>query len=153
MTPPTTTDAELVARLRLVSMRLARRLRRESGDDITPSQLAVLGTVERHGPLTLGKIAEHEGVQPPTVTRIASWLEDQQLVTCTPSDDDRRAKVITISTAGSKRLQRIRSNRNAWLAQQLSHLSPADRDVLAEALPLLERLLGEEPRDEQGAGR
>jgi hypothetical protein len=41
-------------RLRLVIARLQRRLRRQANAGITPSQLAVLGTLGRLGPLTLG---------------------------------------------------------------------------------------------------
>lgn len=143
--PPPRNDQELVSRLRLTAMRLSRRLRRESGDDITPSQLAVLATVDRYGPLTLGGIAEVEGVQPPTVTRIVAWLEEKDLVRLAPSDEDKRAKVVTIAAKGTKRLDRIRSNRNAWLACRLDELTAAERKALADALPVLEKLLGEQP--------
>ena len=137
------TDSELVAGLRLAAMRLSRRLRRESGDDITPSQLAILATVERYGPLPLGRIAEVEGVQPPTVTRIVGWLEGEGLVKLVASTEDRRSKVVTVTAKGSKRLERIRSNRNAWLACRLDELTPAERSTVAEALPVLEKLLRE----------
>jgi DNA-binding MarR family transcriptional regulator len=139
------TDSDLVAGLRLTAMRLSRRLRKESGDDITPSQLAILATAERYGPLTLGRIAEVEGVQPPTVTRIVGWLEAESLVRLAASTEDRRAKVVTVTAKGSKRLERIRSNRNAWLACRLDELTPAERAIVAEALPVLEKLLGEQP--------
>jgi DNA-binding MarR family transcriptional regulator len=138
-------DAELVSGLRLASMRLSRRLRRESGDDITPSQLAVLGTVERYGPLTLGGIAEIEGVQPPTVTRIVGWLSEQGLVTLKASTTDKRAKTVVITSKGTKRLQRIRSNRNAWLATRMATLSPAERGRIEAALPVIEKIMGDQP--------
>lgn len=138
-------DTELVSRLRVTAMRLARRIRRESGDDITPSQLAILGTVERFGPLTMSRIAELEGVQAPSVTRIVGLLEDEGMVRLAASDEDRRAKVATITTKGARRLERIRSNRNAWLACRLEELTPAERDALAAALPALEHLLEERP--------
>jgi len=140
---PAQTDGELVSGLRLTAMRLSRRLRRESGDDITPSQLAILATVERHGPLTLGGIAAVEGVQPPTVTRIVSWLEGEGLVKRAASTEDKRAKVVTVTTKGNQRLERIRSNRNAWLACRLDALTPEERATVAAALPVLERVLGE----------
>jgi DNA-binding MarR family transcriptional regulator len=139
----TSTETELVSGLRLAAMRLSRRLRKESGDDITPSQLAILATVERYGPLTLGGIAEVEGVQPPTVTRVVAWLEGEGMVRLAPSDEDKRAKVATISAKGTKRLERIRSNRNAWLACRLDELTAEERDALRAALPVLEKLLGE----------
>jgi DNA-binding MarR family transcriptional regulator len=143
-TPATAADAELVSRLRLTAMRLSRRLRREGADDITPSQLAILATVERYGPLTLGSIAEVEGVQPPTVTRIVAWLEGETMVRLAASPDDKRAKVASITAKGKRRLERIRSNRNAWLACRLDELTADERKTLADALPVLEKLLGEQ---------
>jgi DNA-binding MarR family transcriptional regulator len=140
----TTADTELVSRLRLTAMRLSRRLRKESGDDITPSQLAILATVERYGPLTLGGIAEVEGVQPPTVTRVVAWLEGEGMVRLAASDEDKRAKVATITAKGKKRLERIRLNRNAWLACRLDELTQQERDALQAAIPVLEKLLGEQ---------
>jgi len=37
-----------------------------------------------------------------------------------------------------------RSKKTAYLARQLAKLDPADRDVLARALPILERLMDED---------
>jgi hypothetical protein len=50
---PSTSEAELAARLRLSVSRLARRLRRESVSDVTASQLSALYTIARLGPLTV----------------------------------------------------------------------------------------------------
>jgi DNA-binding MarR family transcriptional regulator len=44
----------VAARLRLSTVRLARRLRQESDAALTPSQLSALASIERHGPITLG---------------------------------------------------------------------------------------------------
>ena len=60
-----------VDRLRLVLLRVARRIRTNSISSITPSQLAVLGTLLRHERLTIGQIAEYEHVKPPSASKIA----------------------------------------------------------------------------------
>ena len=138
-------DTDLVARLRLGVLRLSRRLRQQSGDAITPSQLSVLAKVERSGPISLGDLAVSEAVQPPSITRIVAALEDAGLVTRRTDANDRRSSVIVVTAAGRRRLARIRSNRDAWLAYRLAELSPAERTALERALPVLERLVEDRP--------
>ena len=138
-------DTDLVARLRLGVLRLSRRLRQQSGDAITPSQLSVLAKVERSGPISLGDLAVSEAVQPPSITRIVAALEDTGLVTRRTDAKDRRSSVVVVTAAGRRRLARIRSNRDAWLACRLAELSPAERSALERALPILERLVEDRP--------
>ena len=142
MPAQTLITAELTSRLRLVVARLNRRLRQEAGSaDVSPSQLAALGTVERRGPLTLGELAAHERVQPPTMTRIVAALEVAGLVTRTVDPTDRRVARVAISAAGLRFLDKHRSRRNAYLARRLRTLSPAELATVERALPLLERLI------------
>ena len=83
-------DFEIAASLRLSATRLARRLRQESDTGLTPSQLSALAAIEHDGPLTLGALADHERVAPPTVTRVVAKLEADGLVARTADPDDRR---------------------------------------------------------------
>jgi DNA-binding MarR family transcriptional regulator len=133
----------LADRLRLSATRLARRLRQESGTDLTPSQLAALASVERHGPLTLGSLAEVEQVAPPSVTKVVTKLEAAGLVTRTPGVADRRVAWVAVTPGGAKALARIRKRRSLWLATRLAALDEADRARLAAALDVLEELAGD----------
>src|SRR3954454_16428691 len=138
---PTTTDTQLAAGLRIAVMRLARRLRAERAEvDLTISQLAALASVERHGPLTLGALATHERVQPPSMTRMVGALCDRGLVTRVPHETDRRQIVVAITDAGRDLLNEDRRRREAWLARQLSVLTTDEIAVLRDAAPVLEKL-------------
>ena len=64
----------MAAQLRLAITRTARRLRQEAGADLSPTLIAALATIERHGPLTPSELAELERVQRPTATRIVARL-------------------------------------------------------------------------------
>jgi DNA-binding MarR family transcriptional regulator len=137
----TLADAELAARLRLAVMRLARRLRQQADGDVTPSQISALSSVDRLGPLTLGELSAVERVQPPTMTRIVSGLEEQGLATREVDVTDRRVARVHLTVAGRRLLEQSRTRKNAFLAARIRTLAADDRDVLARAAALLERLL------------
>lgn len=140
----TTTDSELAARLRLAVMRLARRLRQQTADPITPSQISALATVEARGPLTLGDLAVLEHVQPPTMTRIVAVLEEDGLVVREVDVSDRRIARVGVTAEGRRLLERSRSRKTAYLAGRLKALAAEERDLVERTLPLIERMTGED---------
>jgi DNA-binding MarR family transcriptional regulator len=137
----TSTDQELATRLRMAIARSARRLRQEAGSDLSPSLSAALATVERHGPLTPSELAVRERVQRPTVTRLVCSLEERELVTRAPDPADGRSALITVTPAGRKVLDEIRTAKTAFLSERLETLGPEDRATLERAAALLEGML------------
>ncbi len=135
-------SAQDVDRLRLVLLRLARRIRTESSGSITPSQLAVLATVVRHGQVTVGQIAEFEHVQPPSASKIVAALERIGLVDRTVDPHDRRCAPISATSAGIAHLEGVRAAGRTWLADRLGELTADEIRSVEAALPALERLLG-----------
>src|SRR5437764_5726966 len=125
--------AEIAARLRLSATRLARRLRQESGAGLSPSQQSALAVIANHGPLTLGALAEHERVAPPSITKVVSKLECDGLVTRTPDTADRRVCRVTISPAGDALLEESRRRKTAWLTARISQLDADRQRRLADA--------------------
>src|SRR3954452_24574093 len=91
------TSEAIAGRLRLSATRLARRLRQEAHTGLSPSQLSALAAVERHGPLTLGALADHEAVAPPSVTRVVVKLETDGFLTPQPDPADRRVTRIVVT--------------------------------------------------------
>lgn len=145
-----TTDSrdETVAianRLRLSATRLARRLRQESDAGLTPSQLSALAAIDRHGPLTLGALAEVERVAPPSVTKAVAKLEGEGWVERRVDDADRRVTWVSLTPTGEKNLATIRQRRNVWLAARLAALDDDQRGRLADALDVLDELAAESP--------
>jgi DNA-binding MarR family transcriptional regulator len=135
------TDTELAAELRTSVMRLARRLRRMRADtSLGLGQLAALGTLDRHGPMTPGELAAHERVQPPSMTRIVKALEETGYLTRTPHPTDGRQVVLALTPDGERMLREDRRQREAWLAQRLRDLSADDRELLLRAAEVLDRL-------------
>ena len=136
------TDSGLSSALRISVMRLARRLRaeRDASYDLSLNQLSVLGVLERHGPLTVGQLAAHERVQPPSMTSTVGCLVDRGLVEREPHPTDGRLVVVVLSDAGRRLVLEDRRRRDAWLSQRLRELAPQEREALRQAAPILERL-------------
>ena len=134
-------ETDLAGELRLASMRLARRLRLERGsDDLTLSQLAVLGTLERHGASTVGELAQLERVKPPSMTRIVNSLVEATLAARRPHELDGRQVIVDLTDTGRSLVLEDRRRRTAWLAIRISELTDDERELLAQVAPLLDRL-------------
>jgi DNA-binding MarR family transcriptional regulator len=147
MTTPqeTRSDAGLASALRISVSRLARRLRAERQSeglepDLSDTQLAALAALERHSAMTPGELADHEKVQPPSMTRVITVLEERGLVMRAPHASDRRQVVLTVTDYGRKVVQQSRKLREAWLAKRLRELTPQERSALRAAAPVLEKL-------------
>jgi DNA-binding MarR family transcriptional regulator len=139
-------DTGLATALRISVSRLARRLRVErlvpelAEPALSDTQLAALATLERHGAMSPGDLAEHEKVQPPSMTRVIAALVDWGLVTRAPHPTDRRQVILTVTPDGQSLVQKVRRRKEAWLARRLAELSPQERATLREAAPILEKL-------------
>lgn len=144
--PTATRDTtELGSRLRLAMARLVRRARQEATTtEMTPSMLSAVSVIAVLGSPTLGELAAAERVTPPTVTKIVARLEDAGLVVREQDPDDRRIARVRLTDAGRRFVDRARSRAGAYMARRLKTLSDEERDVLAAAVPILERLVEEE---------
>ncbi len=120
--------------------RTARRLRQEAGTDLSPSLTSALATIDRHGPLTPSELAARERVQRPTATRMLARLEETGLVVRTPDPQDRRSALLAITAEGHALMEAMRNRKTAFLVPRLEALSAHERDVLAEAADILDRV-------------
>jgi DNA-binding MarR family transcriptional regulator len=132
---------ELATRLRLSVTRLARRLRQQTADGLSPSQTAALSTIERHGSLTPSELAELERIKRPTATRVIGGLEEAGLIGRDADESDRRVTRVHLTRDGTAALKRLRSRKTAYLAKRLGDLDPDELATLERAAGLLERLL------------
>ncbi|MGH3169280.1 MAG: MarR family transcriptional regulator [Trebonia sp.] len=132
--------------MRISISRLARRLRVERlglGETemvLSDIQLAALSALERHQAMSPGELADHEKVQPPSMTRVIAVLEERKLVQRAPHPTDRRQVILTVTQEGRSLVTRVRRRREAWLAQRLQELTTEERAILRSAAPILEKL-------------
>ena len=135
------TTAQLAVLVRDAITRVNRRMRQTRPvGDLTHSQISALQSLDLGGALTPRELAEAERVQPPTLTRIVSRLEELGLVHRTPHPSDGRQVILALSPAGRELLDGYRRSRDEWLAQRLSELGPEERDTVARAAEILARI-------------
>jgi len=105
------------------------------------AQARLLATIEAQGEARIGDLASVDHCSQPTMTTQVRRLEDAGLVTRTADPGDARAVRIRITPQGLHTLNAVRADRAAAIEPQLARLEPADREVLADAVDVLRRLL------------
>ena len=129
----------LAAELRDALGRLVRRMRADMPYSL--SQGAVLGRLEREGPLSTSDLAAAERVRPQSMAQTVSELQAGGLIARNADPDDRRRALLELTEAGRAEVAKSRGRKEGWLSQALdSGFSPEERELLERALPLLERL-------------
>lgn len=132
---------DVASQLRLSVARLHRALRQHAEAGLSPSQLSALAAIDRHGSMTLGELAAHEGVAPPTITGIVARLEADANVAREADPDDRRVVRVVATDQGRALLAAARRRKDAWLSRRLAGLAPDELDRLAAALDVLDALV------------
>ena len=117
---------------------LRRAAERDSESGLTRARLSALSVLVFRGALTLGALAEAEGVRPATMTNIVSGLERDGLVRRKRNAADGRSVLVEATAAGTRVLRRARGRRIDAIAERLGDISDADLDVVRRAGELLE---------------
>lgn len=134
-------QSDEVARLRAVIGKLHRRLRStQAGAGLTPSQISVLFTIVRQGPIGLSEVAALEALNPTMLSRITAQLTEAGLIRRSAAAHDRRAAVVEATAAGVRMRERIHRERTKALQAHVSQLPECERRELWRALPVLEEL-------------
>lgn len=140
---PNGIELETAPRLRASVGKLARLLRRidaRSGVDLTPTLVAVLLSADRLGPLRLAEIGEREGLNPTLLSRTIAQLAADGLIERSADPEDRRSAWIEATAEGRAAAAQIRQERTSALQGAIDALEEADRELIDQALPALERL-------------
>jgi DNA-binding MarR family transcriptional regulator len=134
----------LADRLHSAAIHLLRRVRKQ--DILTgegPARLSALSVLVFGGPASLGQLAAAEQVKPPTMSRMVAGLKRSGLVTTVADPHDARRLEIRATERGRRLLQVGRERRIAYLAAHLDQLTTQEKQTLAHALVVLDRLLSE----------
>lgn len=110
-------------------------------ESMTPSRLSALTTIARRGPCRLSDVAEKESIGKSSVTRIATKLERDGLISRVPDPHDRRSALLVTTSAGEKVLISTNQRADEYLRAQFDGLDDADVAAIVGALTAIERML------------
>ncbi len=133
----------MASELRVVLGKLKRRLREHANKgDLSLSQMAVLGYLDREGPATVTALARAEGVRSQSMGATVAGLELAGLVSGAPDPADGRQNLISLTATAREWLKASRAAREDWLCRAIrSHLNPAEQEELAKAAALIRRIV------------
>jgi len=133
--------------------RLRARLRLESLADELPlswSQLATLVRIVDEGRTTTSELAQAEHVRRQSMAETVAALKNAGLVVTAPDPSDGRKALISATAEGRELRVSIPAARGAWLGAAIdAGLSVPERELLAAAARLMERLADAQPAGRQ----
>jgi DNA-binding MarR family transcriptional regulator len=140
-------DRSVADRLHSAAVHLLRRLRRQDeAMGLTGPRASALSVMVFGGPVTLGALAQAEQVSAPTVTRLVVGMERDGLVRREKDPKDGRVVWLHATAKGARLLHAGRRRRVAALEADMAALAPPERDTLAAAAEILERVLARTAR-------
>lgn len=121
--------------------RLTIWLRRQASNEVSASTITALDRLRTEGPLRVSELAAREGMTQPGVTILVNRLSEAGYAERLPDPTDRRATLVRITKAGAGVLTRREAERAEILRERLAQLDERDRELIAAALPAIERLV------------
>lgn len=118
---------------RLTRAELDRRTS-EAGLGLTPGEARTLSHAHRAGAVRQMVLAERMGVEAMTLSTGLDRLESRGLIERRPDPDDRRAKLVHLTTSGEEVLERIQPIAAALRADASKGVAPADWQRFLETL-------------------
>lgn len=129
----------LAEELRATIGSLVRRAR--AADALPGNQAAALGLLDREGAATIAELASRSRVRHQSMSRVVGQLREQGAVRAAADPRDGRSVLLHITDRGRRLLNQDRRRRADQLAGAIdAELDPAEREQLARAIELLQRL-------------
>ncbi|PYE25996.1 DNA-binding MarR family transcriptional regulator [Rhizobium sp. PP-CC-3A-592] len=104
------------------------------GDDLTPTQLAALATLLKHGELSQNHLGRMTQMDPSTISLVVKALMKRGLIARKRSDTDQRMTMITLTNAGVHYTLPLLDRSMQVARRLLSPLSPGEQATLLDLL-------------------
>ena len=118
---------------------LAAELRQTADKPLAPGQMSTLMKIA-DGPCTLSRLAKHQAVSLPTVSRSVDMLVRRGLVERWVDKNDRRQTLVRLTQDGRDALADVGRRAEAYVQRKLEPLTHDDRQQMLQASQLLTSL-------------
>jgi DNA-binding MarR family transcriptional regulator len=145
-TPVSDRNIEVAAALRTVIHRLVKLLRRETHGEgqLSLTEQSVMGSLYRNADLPPSTLAQLEKVSTQSMSQIINHLYELELIAKTPSGEDKRMVLLSLTPTGKAYVEDARQRKQEWLAHAVEQkVSVAEKDVLMEAMKILTKIIEE----------
>ncbi|XVU21054.1 MarR family winged helix-turn-helix transcriptional regulator [Actinoplanes sp. CA-054009] len=131
--------------LSLAAMRSDRMVNeRLAAADSRKWHYAVLATLDESGPASQAELSRATGIYRSDIVAVVNELADRELVERSPDPADRRRNVVTLTTAGRRKLVRLDLLLRGVQDEVFAALTRAERDQL---VTLLNKIGGPDSRE------
>lgn len=134
------TAVELLDVVPRVMRTLRAQMRSHRTADLSVPEFRTLGFLDHHPGASLSDVADHIGLTLPSMSKLVDKLVDRKLVTREFDTDDRRRVTLGLTGRGRAILEAARAPTQAYLAEALTALSPAERTTVVQAMRVLRPL-------------
>ena len=128
----------------------AERIAADCGLAAQPSQMPLLTALHRHGPQTVGDLAERIGISQPAVTRILSRLLELGLIEASRDERDQRTRTIALTDQGREAMDLATTV--LWPRLRAAVAEVCDVDALLTQIAAIETALAAQPLDQRPRG-
>jgi MarR family transcriptional regulator, lower aerobic nicotinate degradation pathway regulator len=132
--PPYVLDDQVGFILRQVYQRHAALFAERFGDDVTPTQWAVIAKLAEVGDCSQNLLGRLTSMDVVTIKGVVERLARRGLVETKPDADDRRRLTLSLSAAGKEMFEAKAAIAAAISEETLAPLAPADREALLRLL-------------------
>ncbi|HTA28108.1 MAG TPA: MarR family transcriptional regulator [Bacteroidia bacterium] len=136
--------AELSSSLRSVVSNLHKGLRKQADSvkEYSMTEVETISHLFRSSSLLPTELAALTRVKTQSMSQILKKLEEQGIIKRTPSRDDGRKVFISLTPFGKKMVEKVKYDKDEWLKNAIEKsLTDKDKDILAKALPVLNKLV------------
>jgi DNA-binding MarR family transcriptional regulator len=137
-------DNELASRLRISVSRLVKVMKSEVRHDesLSLTERSTLSMVYQHAKMLPSELAAKEKVTGQSMSQIINKLSQNGYLEKTPSLEDKRKVIITITSKGKEFIELKRSKSQEWLAKAISEkTTKAEKETLMSAIIVLAKLV------------
>jgi MarR family transcriptional regulator, transcriptional regulator for hemolysin len=117
--------------------------------DIWPKQASILHCINKFGPMSSAKLAEHTLSDPAAITRSVDLLAESGMVEKKDSSNDRRAWELHLTSNGEKMAKEIGRKQETLANELFSKLSAKDREAFSDLMDKIINTLEAKPQAEK----